>query len=840
VYLARDAKHGRRVALKILRPELAGSVAHERFLREIRVAAGLQHSNILPLYDSGETTNSLYFVMPYMEGESLRERMTREARMTLADCVAVIREVADALTFAHERGVVHRDVKPENIILGAGGHAFIGDFGVAQALTVATLPGISISRSGDRLTGGGLVVGTLPYMSPEQLTGDERVDGRSDQYSLACVFFEMMTKHTPHTGNTPLELIRQQMENAPKRIREHRRDVSRRVDAVLTRALSPEPEQRFATVREFAEELARVAATSSAEVRRQRLVAWMGGAASVAAAVMVFNWVRIPDHPPLDPSLYAVLPFQHDSAAEHALGGDQCQLLLSTAFSHWRGLRLVDYARSNSAYMQVVGDFPPTLEGVLAAAKVLRAGNAAWGSVTLVGDSIYVRAALYDVASGESIREYQIVVAAGLDGLPSKFRQLADTLLLHVAGAPRRADAMGTSSLEAWRAYSEGHRALAIWDLPAAHTAFRRATELDPDFAHAWLWLVQSTTWSRTFARAAWRDAAAQLVAVSDGLPPNERESARALLEVAEGRFQEACQRYRALIAEDSLNFAAWFGLGECQSLDRLVVQDRASPSGWRFRSSQHSAIQAYRRALSLTPASFMAFRGRGFDRLESLLFANPGNFKQGFLVAGNDTTVMGAFPSLNAAGDTIEFVPFTLAQLFDFGEARPATMEAALARNRRVLLEVTETWTRAFPRSADAIEAHARALELAGALTSPRNANARARYLEARSLSEDANQRTRLAVGEVRVLLKSRDFATAGRLADSIATAPPQPDGGAADPAMRAPMATCDACGKATEVPFQPTSGKPVYCSDCYRERRAAGGGYGGGGSRGGSGSRY
>ncbi len=265
VYLARDIRHERRVALKILRPELAGSVTHERFLREIRVAAGLQHPNILPLYDSGQTGHSLYFVMPFMEGDSLREHMTRTVRMTLADAVAIVREVADALTFAHERGVVHRDVKPENIILG-GGHAFVCDFGIAQALTMATRGAVS----DDRLTGGGRVVGTLPYMSPEQLSGDE-VDGRSDQYSLACVFFEMLTGQLPHGGITPTQVMAHRMNKKPKRIRQHRKDVSRRVDAVLARALAPDPEKRFATARAFADELSTVALTSSSEVKRQRL-----------------------------------------------------------------------------------------------------------------------------------------------------------------------------------------------------------------------------------------------------------------------------------------------------------------------------------------------------------------------------------------------------------------------------------------------------------------------------------------------------------------------------------------------------------------------------------------
>ena len=757
-------------------------MAHERFLREIRVAAGLQHPNILPLYDSGQSGNFIYFVMPFMEGDTLRERMVRERRMPLADAVAIVREVADALTFAHERHVVHRDVKPENIMMG-GGHAFVVDFGIAQALSVATLAG---TGSGDqRLTGGGRVVGTLPYMSPEQLSGED-VDGRSDQYSLACVFFEMLTGQLPHAGTTPLQLMAQRLHKKPKRIRRHRKDISRRVDAVLARAMAPDPAQRFATARDFAEELGAVALTSSAEVKRQRVISWLGGAASVAVAVAAFHWTTTPDAPPLDPSLYAVLPFEHDDAASRVLGGDHCQLLLSTAFSHWRGVRLVNQLQANSAYQQAVRSDKPTLEQVLDAARIVRAASAAWGTVRVVGDSVYVRAALYDVASGESVREWQVAIPSGLDGMSSKFRQLADTLLLHVAGAPSTADAVGTASIDAWRTYAEGHRAMAIWDLSAAQAAFTKATDLDPDFAHAWLWLVQSMNWSRLFARADWRDAAARLVAVSERLPPSEREFAHALLELAEGRFQDACQRYRALLAVDSTNFSAWFGLGECQSLDRLLIQDRRSPSNWRFRASQHSAIDAYQRALSLTPSTYMAFRGRAFDRLQSLLFTNPMQFKRGFIVRGTDTTVMGAFPALDA--DTAVFIPYTMEQIGEFEQVRPPTLEAAVARNRSILQGITQSWVRAFPMSADAIEAHGRSLELVGGLTSPPSDNARMRYTRARALASDPRQRLRLAVAEVRVLLKSRDFVTAGRLADSIATAAPAT--GDDDPGARAALA--------------------------------------------------
>ena len=776
VFLARDMKHDRLVALKILRPELARSLGAERFLREIRVAAGLQHPNVLPLYDSGEVEDSLYFVMGYMEGETLRARMTREPRCSLAQAVAVVRELADALGYAHERGVVHRDVKPENVIV-AGGHAFIGDFGIAHAVAFA---------AEERLTGQGLAVGTPYYMSPEQAEGDDNVDGRSDQYSLACVFYEMLSGQPPFSGKTPRQLVAQRYRRAPKRIRSYRRDIPRGIDKVLSRALANEPAHRFATTRDFAEELGRAAAASSSGARRERITSWAAGAATVTVAAIALTWWFRPVTPDLDSTLYAVLPFEHDSAAAAQLGGDNCQLLLSTAFSQWRGMRLVDQMRTNSAYSQVVGSRAPTLERVLDAARSVRAGTAAWGSVHLVRDTLYVRASLYDVASGESIREFQVEVGRTLDGLSAKFRTLADSLLLHVAGAPPTADAMGTTSLDAWRAYVEGHRALARWDLATARDHFARATELDPDYPHAWLWTVQTMSWSGTFRRGAWRDAAVRVVSLRSRLAPIDQEIALALLDIADGRLPQACERYRALLGADSLSFQGWFGLGECQSLDRLVVADRASPTGWKFRSSQHAAIEAYRRALALTPATFMAFRGRSYSRLPALLFTNFGMFKAGYAVSGKDTTRFGAFPSLD--GDTVAFVPHLFAEIMGPSPAMPATLGAAIARNRRVMLDVTTAWSRAFPSSPDALEANAVALEATGAISPGSTVNAAAEYRRALGVSNEPQQRVRLAISLVRVSLKAARYDEAGRIADSLAIGAPDPAESTLE--TRAPMA--------------------------------------------------
>ena len=241
VFLARDLKHDRKVAVKVLRPELSASLGADRFLREIRVAANLQHPNVLGLYDSGEADGLLYYVMPFVEGESLRDRLDREQQLPIQDALQITREAAEALDFAHKRGIVHRDIKPENILL-LGGHALVADFGIARAVSQA---------GGEKLTQTGMAIGTPYYMSPEQSIGSEHVDARSDVYSLGCVLYELLIGQPPFTGPNALAIMaRHSMEVVPS-LQVVRPSVPDDVEDAVMRALQKTPADRFQTMKEF-------------------------------------------------------------------------------------------------------------------------------------------------------------------------------------------------------------------------------------------------------------------------------------------------------------------------------------------------------------------------------------------------------------------------------------------------------------------------------------------------------------------------------------------------------------------------------------------------------------
>lgn len=250
VHLAEDLKHGRKVALKVLRPEL--SLAGDRFLREVRVTAGLQHPGIVPLYDSGQEGDLLYYVMPWVEGESLRDRLDREGRIPLEETLRILQTVASALHYAHERGVVHRDVKPSNILLGSAGTAQIADFGVAYAVQAA---------GNDRLTATGHSVGTPTYMSPEQAAGDEEVDGRSDIYALGAMAYEMLSGSPPFTAGNVAALLTKKLTAAPPTLS----DVPPAVQRMVRRALETDRERRQPDASELAQTAVSLLADSSRE-----------------------------------------------------------------------------------------------------------------------------------------------------------------------------------------------------------------------------------------------------------------------------------------------------------------------------------------------------------------------------------------------------------------------------------------------------------------------------------------------------------------------------------------------------------------------------------------------
>jgi len=245
VYLAEDVKHDRKVAIKVLRPELAAVIGAERFLSEIKTTANLQHPHILPLHDSGAADSFLFYVMPFVEGESLRDRLSREKQLPIGDAVRIATEVADALDYAHRHGVIHRDIKPENILLHDG-RALVADFGIALAASKA---------GGTRMTETGMSLGTPTYMSPEQAMGEREITLRSDVYALGAVTYEMLTGDPPFTGSTAQAIVARVVTESPRPLRPQRHTIPPDVEAAVLTALEKLPADRFATAHEFAEAL---------------------------------------------------------------------------------------------------------------------------------------------------------------------------------------------------------------------------------------------------------------------------------------------------------------------------------------------------------------------------------------------------------------------------------------------------------------------------------------------------------------------------------------------------------------------------------------------------------
>jgi len=298
VYLAEDVRHDRRVALKVLRPELAAVIGAERFLAEIKLTANLQHPHILPLFDSGEADGYLFYVMPFVKGETLRDRMSHERQLPVADAVRITLEVASALDYAHRQGVVHRDIKPENILLHDGS-ALVADFGIALAASKA---------SGARMTETGMSLGTPHYMSPEQAMGEREITPRSDVYALGAVLYEMLTGEPPFTGATAQAVVARVLTESPRPLMTQRHTIPRHVEAAVLTALEKLPADRFTTAAEFAEALKDKSYTSTVSLpaaegpaapsraagRRRPgvLVSALGAALAVATAAALWGWLR--------------------------------------------------------------------------------------------------------------------------------------------------------------------------------------------------------------------------------------------------------------------------------------------------------------------------------------------------------------------------------------------------------------------------------------------------------------------------------------------------------------------------------------------------------------------
>ena len=766
VYLAYDLHNERDVALKVLRPELAVTLGPERFLQEIRFAANLAHPHILPLHDSGNADGLLFYVMPFVRGESLRDRLEREGQLPLVDALTIAREVADALDYAHRAGVVHRDIKPENILLQEG-HAVVSDFGIARAISAAEA----------RVTAVGTTVGTPDYMSPEQGEGKGPLDGRSDIYSLGCVLFEMLAG-LPPAALTPPE----GPAAGPLRVRDRlaellalRPSVPPEVAGIVARMLEPKPKDRFATAAEAAEALAApsgIWTPRSVLARRRRRwgAGLLAGSALVTATIALIPKAT---EAKLDQTRYAIVSVIRGDSLSGSLNGGNLQPLLNDAFARWTDLHLVTEMELRNLIGRRSGqDLTP--QAALQFSRTKGAAHLVWIESAALADSMEIVAVMYDVASGLPVARHSVRVATRGADLVGRLDELANALLLGAAPATVASAANGTRSYRAWRAYADGHLALTTWDLDSAAHAFQAAVTSDPRFPQAHLWLAQTMEWKGEDATA-WRVSAERAAVARDTLSPYERLLASGLVALEAGQYPEACARYRDLLRRDTGDFAAWFGLGECQAQDDAVERDGGSPSGWRFRSSYHGAIQAYARALSLAPAAQKAVTPVRLSRV--FRFTEMSQFRRGFALAP-DTQWYGAFPSLRH--DTLAFVPYPQADvLMAKAGTISRTQSAAVEQTRAVILEITAAWARALPASPDAAEALAAALESRGDLveTRPEERSALAMIRRGLRFAQDSKQQLRLAAAEVRVLAKLEDFASARHLADSLLDAWPNPE---------------------------------------------------------------
>jgi tetratricopeptide (TPR) repeat protein len=461
VFLARDLKHPREVAIKVLDPEVARVVGRERFLREIEITASLTHPHILPVFDSGSIDDCLFYVMPYVKGESLRSRLERQGRLPVDEALQVAREVADALAYAHRNEVLHRDIKPANILLEEG-HAVVADFGIARAIHAA---------GAATLTETGMIVGTPAYMSPEQVSGRGTLDGRSDLYSLGCVLYEMLAGAPPFRADTPLAYAHQHVEATPRALAELCPDVPHGVSQVLARVLAKRPEERFATADEFAQALASPGALAPRAPWQRRRVA-IAAAAAVAVLAAVTTWWALhplrPKSPPAPAKPEWVLLADFDGPADapelagavrelvrtdidqspfvHAVPKDQVQMALALAEKP-ETTRVTEALARELAYRN---EIPTVLSGT-----IVRVGREFAGRLT---EELLA-----------SLGARRGVIAAKLSPLQGV-----------------------TASFEAFKEYRRGLDLNGQGRDREAIREYRAALALDPDFALAWLELSAS------------------------------------------------------------------------------------------------------------------------------------------------------------------------------------------------------------------------------------------------------------------------------------------------------------------------------------------------------------
>jgi len=486
VYLARDLKHDREVALKVLRPELAAVLGAERFLQEIRISARLDHPHILTLIDSGETDGFLWYVLPYVRGESLRDKLTREKQLAIEEALRIAVQVASALDHAHRHGIVHRDIKPENILLHEG-EAMVADFGIALAAREA---------GGARLTESGLSLGTPQYMSPEQATGSEELDARADVYSLGAVVYETLAGEPPHTGPTVQAVIAKLLTERPTRIRTLRDTVPEGIDAAVAKALAKVPADRFAGTAEFAAALAAPQPRPTVGKRRHvGIAAGIGGALLLATIAVVWHPWRRPAgtaEPEAGVPSVAVLPFDNltGNPSDQYLSDGMTEEVIGQ-LARVQGLKVI--SRTSA---EVLKGARLTLRQI---ADTLGVRHILEGSVRHEGNRLRVAVDLIDASTDAHVwaSRYDRELTGVFAVQEEIARHVADTLGSMIGVRPSVGRVARTQNPEAYEAYLIGRSLLyrrTREGLRGAVAQFERAIAQDSAYAPAYAGLASAYT----------------------------------------------------------------------------------------------------------------------------------------------------------------------------------------------------------------------------------------------------------------------------------------------------------------------------------------------------------
>ena len=615
VYYAWDIRHDRPVALKVLHPELSANLGPERFQREVKLAARLQHPHILSVHDSGEIpateTGSvlLWFTMPYVEGETLRDRLVRERQLQVEDAVRMARESALALEYAHQHGVVHRDIKPENILVTLDGTTLVADFGIARAINAE---GLDITQSG-------MAVGTPAYMSPEQATGERGLDARTDIFSLGCVLYEMLAGERPFTGPTPQVVLARIMTEPPRSVRLIRSAVPAALDAVIMRAMARTPADRFPTMAALAQALAPILSTPTgtptmeamrAAVRSHSHDRWHGLRRPLFAMLalgfllglgVLFAWNR---PRPSGTAVMAVLPFDNQGEPADAYFADGISDEIRGRLASLPGVEVIGRT-SSTAYRGSTKDDRAIAEELGGARYLLRA-TVRWDKSTKP-NKVHVSPELVEISrSGAPRVRWQQVFDAKLTDVFQVQAEIATQVAtaLHVvlgdSTGTRPAD-HPTQNPEAYEAYLRGEQAaqglssMDVASLRHAVTEYEHAVALDSSFFEAWAQLAQTHGLLYASSRSPDEARAAQLAAQHAlALQPNRAEGHQTLAEY----FKAVLADTSRALAEDSAAVA--LAPGNPDLLTTLAI-DEWSVGRW------DDARGHYQKAARLDPRSMSA-----------------------------------------------------------------------------------------------------------------------------------------------------------------------------------------------------------------------------------------